>query len=67
MRQKRRGPVQDLPEVRALSMIDEIYDADRPLKAMPPEERLQLRQSEVKKRVDAFFSYIRTLDADGPS
>jgi hypothetical protein len=48
-------------------MIDEIYDADRPLKAMPPEERLQLRQSKVKKRVDAFFSYIRTLDADGPS
>ena len=61
------GPVRDLPEVRALSMIDEIYDADRPLKAMPPQERLQLRQSEVKKRVDAFFSYIRTLDADDPS
>ena len=56
-----------LPEIRALALIDEINDADQPLKILPSEERLRIRQTEVKKKVDAFFDYIKTLDADDPS
>ena len=58
---------QNLPEIKALALIDEIIDADRPLKALPSVERLRIRQSEVKKKADAFFDYIKTLDADDPS
>ena len=57
----------NLPEIRALALVDEINDADQPLKTLPPEERLRFRQTEVKKKVDAFFDYIKTLDADDPS
>ena len=57
----------NIPEIKALSLIDEINDADQPLKVLPPEERLQIRQAVVKEKVDAFFSYIKTLDADDPS
>ena len=57
----------NLPEIQALALIDEINDSDHPLKILPPEERLRIRQTEVKKKVDAFFDYIRTLDVDDPS
>ena len=48
-------------------LIDEINDTETPLKACTPEERLRARQSVVKEKVDAFFDYIKTLDADAPS
>ncbi|MBO7711339.1 MAG: IS66 family transposase [Lachnospiraceae bacterium] len=57
----------DLPEIRALALIDDINDAERPLKTCTPEERLRIRQSVVKEKADAFFDYIKTLDADDPS
>ena len=57
----------DLPEIRALALIDEINDAEQPLKILPSEERLRIRQTEVRKKVDAFFDYIKTLEADDPS
>ncbi|MBQ3975578.1 MAG: IS66 family transposase, partial [Lachnospiraceae bacterium] len=56
----------DLPEMKALMMIDEINEAEQPLKSVSPEERLRIRQSLVKGRVDAFYSYIKTLDAGDP-
>ena len=59
--------LRDLPEIRALSLIDEINDTETPLKACTPEERLRARQTAVKEKVDAFFDYIKTLDADDPS
>lgn len=57
----------DLPEMKALMMIDEINEAEQPLKSVSPEERLRIRQSLVKGRVGAFYSYIKTLDAGDPS
>lgn len=57
----------NLPEIKALALIDEINDADRPLKILPPEERLRIRKTLVTGKVDAFFDYIKTLDADDPS
>lgn len=64
---KDRESLKHLPEIRAFGLIQDIYAAETPLKDCTPEERLQGRQTEVKKRVDAFFDYIRTLDADDPS
>ena len=59
--------LRELPEFKALALIDDIYEADLPLKKCTPEERLRIRQGEVKEKVDAFFGYIRTLDPDSPS
>ena len=57
----------ELPEFKALALIDEINDADVPLKACPSDERLRVRQDTVREKADAFFNYIRSLDADDPS
>ena len=57
----------DLPEIKGFKLIQEIYAEETPLKDCTPEERLQGRQSKVKEKVDAFFDYIKTLDADDPS
>lgn len=59
--------IQDIPEIKALALIDAIYDEETQLKACPPEERLRVRQNIVMEKVDAFFDYIKTLDADDPS
>ena len=59
--------LQEIPEIRALALVDEIYDVERPLKDCSPEERLRARQSAVKEKVDAFFSYIKALDMGDPS
>ena len=57
----------ELPEIKALILIDAIFDAERPLKGLQPIERLEIRQTVVRKRIDAFFDYLKTLDADDPS
>ena len=59
--------LRNLPEIRALSLIDEINDTETPLKVCTSEERLRARQSVVKEKVDAFFDYIKTIDMDDPS
>ncbi len=58
---------QELPEIRALNLLDEINAADKPLKDKSPEERLQARQGIVRGKVDAFFDYIKSLDINDPS
>lgn len=57
----------ELPEIKALSLIDEINDAETPLKDLPAQERLQIRQSVVREKVDAFFEFIKSLDKGEPS
>ena len=53
--------IETLPEYRAQMLLNAIYHADGPLKEVSPEERLRRRQSEVKPKVDAFFSYLHSL------
>ena len=67
VRGKTTEAFRDLPEIKALALLDAINEADRPLKVLPPEERLRIRQTVVKEKVDAFFDYVKTLDADDPS
>ena len=57
----------ELPEFKALFLIDAINEADQPLKDVSPEERLRERQTVVREKADAFFDYLRTLDPDDPA
>ena len=53
--------IESLPEYKAQILLNDIYHADGPLKGVSPEERLRRRKSEVKPKVDAFFSYLHSL------
>lgn len=57
----------ELPEFKALSLIDAVIQADVSLKDSAPEERLQGCQTTVLEKMNAFFDYLRTLDADDPA
>jgi len=59
--------IKQLPEYRSQSLIDEIYDAETPLKGLPEQERKERRNTEVRPKVDAFFDYLHSLDMDDPS
>ena len=57
----------ELPEIKALSLLDAVNAAEKPLKKLPPEQRLQKRRDVVREKVDAYFDFIKTLDKDDPS
>jgi len=59
--------INELPEFKALILIDAINDADQPLKSVSPEERLQVRQTVVLEKANAFFDFLKTLDSDDPA
>ena len=56
--------IRELPEIKALALIDAINDAETPLKGFPADERLRIRQTVVRKKVDAYFDYLKSLNAD---
>jgi len=58
--------VRQLPEIQAIFLIRDIYLADNPLKELSASERLNRRLKEVKPKVDAFFTFIRTVDLSNP-
>ena len=67
IREKTPEMFRELPEIKAISLIDAINDAETPLKDLPAQERLRIRQSVVREKVDAFFDFIKSLDKDDPS
>ena len=58
--------VRQLPEIQAIFLIRDIYLAENPLKELSSSERLNRRLKEVKPNVDAFFTFIRTVDLSNP-
>lgn len=58
--------VSQLPEMKALTLIGKIYDADEPLKALTADERKAQREKEVCPLVNEYFQYIEGLDTDDP-
>ena len=58
--------IQELPESQALKLIGEIYAAEKPLKEVPIKERTIRRNTEVRPKVDAFFSFINGIDIETP-
>lgn len=49
------------------ALIDEIYQAETPLKQLSAEERHKGRQEKVRPKVDVYFEYLKTLNPDDPS
>ncbi len=58
--------IRELPEVKAVVLIAEIYIAENVLKELPADKRLEQRHENVLPKVNAFFDYIRTIDPDDP-
>ena len=58
--------IRELPEVKAVAFIAEIYVAENALKELPADKRFEQRQVSVLPKVNAFFDYIRTIVLDSP-
>lgn len=58
--------IRELPEAKGLSLINEIYLEDEPLKELPVEERQEKRKTDVRKKVDAYFEFIHAFDMEDP-
>lgn len=59
--------ISELPEVKAIELIGMIYKEESLLKDLDAATRKAMRQGKVKKAVDSFYEYIRTIDTDDPS
>ncbi|MCD8301240.1 MAG: IS66 family transposase, partial [Clostridiales bacterium] len=56
----------ELPEAKALHYIQDIYNANEPLKTLTAEERQARRDQDVRPLVEAFYNYIESLDINDP-
>lgn len=58
--------IRELPEVKAVALIAEIYIAENALKGLPADKRLEQRRKNVLPKVNDFFDFIRGIDLDNP-
>ncbi|MBR3342561.1 MAG: IS66 family transposase [Solobacterium sp.] len=58
--------IDSLPAMRILRKFGEIYKQEQTLRTFPPEERLAVRQSEVKKLVEELYALIEAVDISSP-
>ena len=54
------------PEVRALSLLGEMYGANTPLSSVSPEERAAVRDTLVREKMMAFLDFVHETDMDDP-
>jgi len=54
--------LREMPEVKALLIMGDIYRAENKLKNLSSKERLGKRKTDVEPLVDKFFEYIRSLE-----
>ncbi len=59
--------INGLPEMKGIILSNEIFEHDHPLKYLPPEERLRLRQETVKPSVVKYFEFVNSFDIEDPS
>lgn len=57
----------ELPEVKALLLIQDVYLKDTPLKQLPCEERLRRRGTEVRPAMEAYLDFVHSLNSDDAS
>ena len=62
-----REEIDELPEAKALRLIVDIYREENKLKGMGASERLRWRQTAVREKVDAYFSFLETIQLGDPS
>jgi len=55
-----------LPEVKGLTLIGEIYHADEPLKVLSAADRQEKRQVNVRKKVEDYFDFVNSFDLEDP-
>ena len=55
-----------LPEVKGITLIGEIYHADEPLKVLSAADRQEKRQTDVREKVEAYFDFVNTFDLENP-
>lgn len=53
-----------LPEVKGITLIGEIYHADEPLKVLSAADRQEKRQTDVREKVEAYFDFVNTFDLE---
>lgn len=54
----------ELPEVKALLLIQEVFRKDTPLKSLSAEERKEKRDKEVRPPMNAYLDYVHSLDPE---
>ena len=59
--------IEALPEAQAINLIAAIYQAENELTNLNAQERYSCRQTEVKPKVDSFYSFVESFDVDEPS
>lgn len=58
--------IHQLPEIKGLDLIGEIYQADEALKELDAEERLAARQLYTRPKVEAYFDFVDHFDTEDP-
>ena len=58
--------IRNLPEAQAILLIRDIYLAEGELKDLSAEERLERRKEEVLPKVNAFFTFVHSIDLNNP-
>lgn len=58
--------LRQLPEVKGITLIGEIYHADEPLKVLSAADRQEKRQTDVREKVEAYFDFVNTFNLENP-
>ena len=56
--------LKELPEVKALILIQEIFRKDTPLKKLSPQERQEKRDTEVRPTMKAYLDFVHSLNPE---
>lgn len=54
----------ELPEVKALLLIQEVFNKDTPLKRLSADERQKRRDTEVRPLMKAYLDFVHSLDPE---
>ena len=57
-------PVKDSMSEKAFQLIERIFALESTLKDLPPENRLEHRQKELKPVLDAYWEHLNSFEAE---
>ncbi len=58
--------LEDTPEMKVLGMLHEIYKSEGKGRDVSPEERLKIRQTEIKPKMEELYTYLESLNLEDP-
>ena len=56
--------MKELPEVKALILIQKVFRRDTPLKKLSPQERQDKRETEVRPAMKAYLDFVHSLNPE---